>query len=130
MPFRRLRAAAIAAAAAALLALVVAAAPAGAARAHHCKSSDLRYRFAPGQPRSFGVFRLRIAGGGCATAHRVAKRWKHRFERRLRAGHVTLPRRVRGFHFVTLPATQAQTYRERGRKGARTIRFEFRVPNG
>ena len=130
MPPRRLRAVAIAAAAAALLALALAAAPAGAATTHHCKSSDLRYRFAPGQPKAFGVFRLKITGGGCATAHRVAKRWKHRFERRLRAGHVKLPERVRGFHFVTLKATQAQTYRERGRKGGKTIRFNYRVPNG
>src|SRR3954452_9201007 len=130
MPPRRLRAVALGAAAAALLALALAAPTAGAATTHHCKSFDLRYRFAPGQPKSFGVFRLRIAGGGCRTAHRVAKRWMTRFERRLRMGHVRLPHRVRGYHFVTLKATLPQTYRERGRKGAKTIRFNYRVPNG
>src|SRR4051794_17209421 len=127
---RRLRAVAVTAAAAALLALALAAAPAGAAPRRHCRSADLRYRFAPGQPKSFGVFRLRIAHGGCRTAHRVAKRWMARFEAQLRAGHVRLPHRVRGFHFTTLKATLPRTYRERGRKGAKTIRFNYRVPNG
>jgi hypothetical protein len=127
---RPLRAVALGAAAAALLALALAAGPAAAAPPRHCKSADLRYRFAPGQPKSFGVFRLRIAHGGCRTAHRVAKRWMTRFERQLRLGHVRLPHRVRGFHFVTLKATLPQTYRERGRNGRKTIRFNYRVPNG
>jgi hypothetical protein len=83
-----------------------------------------------GGPNTFGVFRLKIAGGSCTTAHRVAKTWMRRFEADLRNGRVKLPRHVRGFAFDTLRATEAQSYRERGRKGAKTIRFLYRVPNG
>jgi hypothetical protein len=104
--------------------------PAAAADARGCKSADLRYPFTTGGPKDFGVFKLRIAGGGCAAAHRVAKIWMRRFERNLRAGHVKLPRSVRGFTFKTLRPTEAQSYNERGRRGATTIRFIYRVPNG
>ena len=76
------------------------------------------------------MFKLRITGGRCTTAHRVAKTWMKRFEANLRAGRVKLPRTVEGFAFTTLPANAAQTYRERGRKGTTTIRFDYRVPNG
>ena len=38
--------------------------------------------------------------------------------------------RVAGFAFETLPPDAAQTYNERGRKRAKTIRFDYRVPNG
>jgi hypothetical protein len=100
------------------------------AAAKHCKSSDLRYPFQPGGPNDFGVFKLRITGGKCTTAHRVAKTWMKRFEANLANGQVKLPRHVRGFTFKTLRATEAQTYRERGRKGTTTIRFNYRVPNG
>jgi hypothetical protein len=100
------------------------------AKATRCTSADLRYPFQPGGPKTFGVFRLKITNGSCATAHRVAKTWMKRFERNLRNGEVKLPRHVRGFTFETLPATEAQSYRERGRKGAKTIRFLYRVPNG
>jgi hypothetical protein len=97
----------------------------------HCRSADLRYPFQPGLPDDFGVFELRAAGGAsCATAHKVAKRWQTRFERDLRAGRVRLPRNVLGFHFATLRPDEAQTYNERGRRGAKTIRFDYRVPNG
>jgi hypothetical protein len=106
--------------------------PAAAADAKptRCKSADLRYPFMPGGPNTFGVFKLKITGGKCTTAHRVAKTWMQRFEANLRHGHVKLPRHVSGFAFETLPATEAQSYRERGRKGAKTIRFLYRVPNG
>jgi hypothetical protein len=112
--------------------LVTAAAPPAAARAasRHCASADLRYPFQPGGPNDFGVFRLRITGGRCTTAHRVAKTWMKRFEADLAKGHLKLPRHVRGFTFKTLPATEFQQFRERGRKGTRTIRFDYRVPNG
>src|SRR4051812_22043853 len=102
---------------AALLAVVAVALPCAAADAattRHCASGDLRYPFQPGGPKTFGVFKLRITGGGCTTAHRVAKIWMTRFEANIRRGHVRLPRSVRGFAFTTLPATAAQTYRERG----------------
>jgi hypothetical protein len=105
----------------------------GAAVAHagpQCKSADLRYPFNPGGPKTFGVFKLRITGGHCPTAHRVAKAWMARFEANLRAGRVKLPRSVAGFAFKTLPADAAQTYRERGRKRNMTVRFDYRVPNG
>jgi hypothetical protein len=116
---------------------IVCAAAAGAPPAAHadtgtrtCKSADLRYPFQPGGPKTFGVFKLRITGGKCATAHRVAKRWMEEFEANLRLGRVKVPRSVAGFRFKTLPAKAAQTYRERGRKRTTTIRFDYRVPNG
>jgi hypothetical protein len=95
-----------------------------------CKSADLRYPFQPGGPKTFGVFKLQITGGTCATAHRVAKAWMKKFEANLSAGRVRLPRSVAGFTFKTLPATAAQTYRERGRKRTTSIRFDYVVPNG
>jgi hypothetical protein len=100
------------------------------ARPTRCKSADLRYPFMPGGPKTFGVFRLKITGGKCSTAHRVAKAWMTKFEDNLSHGHVKLPRHAGGFAFETLPATEAQTYRERGRKRSKTIRFDYRVPNG
>jgi hypothetical protein len=106
------------------------AAVAQAAPTRSCASSDLRYRFRPGLPKDFGVFRLRIEGGRCATAHRVAAAWMDRFEANLRDGRVKLPRQVAGFRFRTLPPHAAQTYTERGRRGATTVRFDYRVPNG
>jgi hypothetical protein len=115
---------------AAVLLAVVALLPAAADAANRCKSADLRYPFTPGGPNDFGVFRLKVTGGRCATAHRIAKIWMRRFEANLRAGRVKLPRSVRGFAFKTLRATEAQTYRERGVRRATTIRFDYRVPNG
>lgn len=96
----------------------------------HCRSADLRYPFTEGGPNTFGVFRLRIEGGRCRTAHRVAKDWMERFEADLDAGREKLPKLVDGFTFRTLRATEAQTFRERGRRGAKTIRFDYVVPNG
>ena len=93
-------------------------------------SGDLRYPFMPGGPKTFGVFNLKITGGGCATAHGVAKQWMQRFEASIRSGHLKLPKSVSGFTFTTLPAHAAQTYTERGVKGGTTIRFDYRVPNG
>jgi hypothetical protein len=124
---RSLRAAVVALATAAALAP---GAVAGAQPAQRCKSADLRYPFQEGGPKTFGVFRLRIAAGRCATAHRVAKAWMKEFEAELRAGRVQLPRRVAGFTFTSLPPNAAQTYRERGRRRDTTIRFDYRVPNG
>lgn len=98
--------------------------------ARSCKSSDLRYPFRRGGPRTFGVFALRVTAGRCTTAHRVARDWMRTFEKNLRAGRVRLPRSIDGFAFATLRATEAQTYNERGRKGRTTIRFSYRVPNG
>ena len=95
-----------------------------------CQSADLRYPFEPGGPKTFGVFNLRIAGGRCALAHRVAKAWMTKFEAAFRAGRTVLPRSVNGFSFATLPAHVAQTFRERGRTRATTIWFDYRIPNG
>ena len=86
--------------------------------------------FERGGPKSFGVFKLPITGGGCTTAHRVAKAWMKEFEANIRAGRVKLPRAVAGFTFTILPPNAAQTYRDRGRKRTTTIRFDYRVPNG
>jgi hypothetical protein len=124
---RALRAAAVALAGAAVLAP---AAVADAKTAQRCTSADLRYPFQEGGPKTFGVFKLRITAGRCATAHRVAKAWMKEFEADLRAGRVHLPRMVAGFSFTTLPPDAAQTYRERGRRRETTIRFDYRVPNG
>src|SRR3954454_24060377 len=115
--------------------LIVAAALLAPATSHAaatvgCKSADLRYPFQPGGPNTFGVFKLRITGGSCTTAHRVAKRWMKRFEADLAAGEVKLPKRVEGFAFKTLAPDAAQAYNERGRNGSTTIRFDYRVPNG
>ena len=112
------------------LAAVLALLPCAAASARTCRSADLRYPFMAGGPKTFGVFKLRIDGGSCTTAHSVAKSWMRRFEANLRAGRVRLPKSVQGFTFKTLPAHAAQTYSERGRRGATTIRFDYVVPNG
>jgi hypothetical protein len=101
-----------------------------AAATRSCNSADLRYPFTKGGPKDFGVFRLKIANGSCDTAHRVAKVWQRRFEAQLRAGHLRLPRDVKGFHFTTLRPNAAQTFREKGVKGKTTIRFDYVVPNG
>jgi hypothetical protein len=115
---------------AALVLMVLVPAAKAAPTTLRCKSADLRYPFRPGGPKDFGVFRLRVTGGSCSAAHRVAKHWKKRFELAFRAGHVKLPRSVDGFTFKTLPAHAAQTYSEQGRRGDTTIRFDYRVPNG
>jgi hypothetical protein len=101
-----------------------AAVPPGTVR---CPSADLRYPFQEGMPDDFGVWRLRISRGTCATAHRVAKTWQRRFEQ---SPSATLPRTVRGFRFRQLPPNAAQTYRLRGTRGATVIRFDYVVPNG
>ena len=95
-----------------------------------CKAGDLHYPFQPGGPKTFGVFKLTVEGGSCAKAHRVARSWMAEFELNLLLGHVRLPRKVVGFSFTSLRPNAAQTYRERGRKGATTIRFDYVVPNG
>src|SRR5262245_35421704 len=101
------------------------------AKPRRCKSADLRYPFQPGGPDDFGVFKLRISGGKCTTAHRVAEKWMTRFEKTIREeAKVKLPKHVEGFTFKSLPPTAAQTYNMRGRNGKRTIRFDYVVPNG
>jgi hypothetical protein len=110
--------------------LMPAAAAAAPARTRSCSSADLRYPFSPAGPKAFGVFRLRIAGGTCATAHRVAKAWMTRFEAAFRAGRTVLPRSVDGFTFVTVPARLVQAFRERGQMGGTTIWFDYLIPNG
>ena len=112
-------------------ALLLPAAAADAKTTHRCKSADLRYAFDEGLPNDFGVFRLRITGGRCRTAHRVAKAWMDEFETNIRKrGKLVIPKEVKGFTFKALAPTAAQTYNERGRKGRTTIRFDYRVPNG
>jgi len=113
-----------------LAAALVAAPAAGARPTLDCKSADLRYPFVPGGAKNFGVFKLQITGGTCTTAHRVAAAWMTKFERSITSGSAKPPRSAAGFTFTTLPATAAQTYRERGRKGTTSVRFDYRVPNG
>jgi hypothetical protein len=114
----------------AAVALVVLAATASAATARTCPSADLRYPFTEGGPNTFGVHKLRITEGDCATAHIVAKRWMTRFERNLDKGRVRLPKRVSDYTFRQLRPKAAQTYRLRGVRAATTIRFNYVVPNG
>jgi hypothetical protein len=90
----------------------------------------MRYPFVPGGAKNFGVFQLLVTGGSCATARRVAKAWMTKFEASIQSGSGTPPRSAAGFTFTTLPTTAAQTYRERGRRGTTSIRFDYRVPNG
>ena len=88
MPRRQLRirhALPVAAVVLATVAGLLSAAVADARPALRCKSADLRYPFEAGGPKTFGVFKLRITGGRCTTAHRVAKTWMKRFEANLRA---------------------------------------------
>lgn len=116
-----------------VIAVLAAVLPVAAADAKpkRCKSADLRYPFQKGGPNDFGVFKLRITGGSCSTAHRVAKRWMTRFERNIRSeGKLKLPKNVEGFSFKSLPPTAAQTFNMRGKKGGKTIRFDYVVPNG
>ena len=113
----------------ALVALLPAA-RADAAQTRRCESADLRYPFEPGGPKTFGVFKLRITDGTCRQAHRVARSWMAEFELGILLGELDLPERIKGFNFTTLPPNAAQTFRERGRKGSTTIRFDYRVPNG
>lgn len=124
------RSALTAIAASLVLAAPAATATAHPAAAHRCNSADLRYPFTTGGPKTFGVFRLRIAAGRCTTAHRVARAWMKRFESNLRKGRIRLRGSVLGFTFTTLRPNAAQTYRLRGRRGATTIRFDYVVPNG
>jgi hypothetical protein len=126
---QRSAAAVLVLAACALAAAKATAAPA-AAPARNCVPADLRYPFQPGGPKAFGVFNLRIAGGPCATAHRIAAAWMKRFEATFRAGRTIVPRSVGRFRFTTLPAREAQAFRERGRSAATTIWFDYRIPNG
>ena len=121
---------AICAALTALAATAVVTPAADASATLRCKSADLRYPFQPGGPNDFGVFKLRIAGGSCSTAHRVAKAWMTKFEANVDDGRFDIPRRAAGFRFTTLQAKAAQELRERGRRGSTTIRFDYRIPNG
>ena len=103
---------------------------AAAVSQRNCRSADLRYPFMPGGPNTFGVFGLRIAHGPCTTAHRVAKAWMSKFEDTMKSGSIRRPKFVLGFTFTELPVNAAQTFRERGRKGSTSIRFDYVVPNG
>jgi hypothetical protein len=124
---RIMRSPALAAAVAGLA--LLAAAPAEA-KPRTCKSSDLRFPFQPGGPKTFGVFQLKVTGGTCTTAHRVAKDWKRRFEANLDRGSEKLPKHVDGFTFTQVPVHEAQTFGLKGVRGATTVRFHYVVPNG
>ena len=109
---------------------LLAAAPAEARTAKACKSSDLQFPFMPGGPKFFGVHKLKVTGGTCATAHRVAKDFKKRFTVTLNKGGQTPPKHVDGFRFTQVPVRAAQTFGMKGVRGATTIRFNYVIPNG
>ena len=117
-----------------LAAATTAAVPAGASaaspRAKVCSSADLRYPFQPGGPKTFGVFRLTVSGASCATAHAAAEAFAKAMEASIAQGSGKPPKRAGGFAFTSLPATAAQTFNERGRRGGVTVRFGYVVPNG
>jgi hypothetical protein len=100
------------------------------AATHDCKSSDLRFAFQPGAPKFFGVFRLKATNASCATAHKVAKDWKKRFQANQNHGNDTLPKKVDGFTFTTFETHAAQTVGMKGRRGAATLQFRYVIPNG
>jgi hypothetical protein len=112
----------------AVLAAGLSAAPAGAGPV--CTSADLRYPFQPGGPKAFGVFGLKIDGGSCTTAHRVAKAWMKAYEANIARGNETRPRSAAGFRFTTVPNHKVQELSERGTRGAVTVRFAYRIPSG
>jgi hypothetical protein len=122
-----LRSPALAAAVAGLA--LLAAAPAEA-KTKACKSSDLQFPFMPGGPKFFGVHKLKVSGGTCTTAHRVAKDFKKRFEAKLRTGSETPPKHIDGFTFSQVDVHAAQTFGMKGVRGATTIRFNYVIPNG
>lgn len=45
-------------------------------------------------------------------------------------GPLRFPRKAAGFRFTLLRAKAAQELRMRGRRGATTIRFDYRLPSG
>lgn len=114
------------------IASLLAFAPAAeAAKPRSCASADLRYPFEPGGPDTFGVFKLRVTGGSCMTAHHAAHAWMAKFEASLRGeGELELPKRAGGFSWKQLQPNAAQTYRLRGTKGKTTVTFDYVVPNG
>ncbi len=116
--------------AAAVAGLALLAAAPAEAKTSTCKSSDLRFPFMPGGPKTFGVFHLKVTGGTCATARRVAKDWKQRFQANERQGKVKLPTHVDGFTFTQVPVHQAQTFGLKGVRNATMLRFDYVVPNG
>jgi hypothetical protein len=102
-----------------------------AAAAQTCKSADLRFPFEPGAPKIFGVSQLRVSGGTCATAHRVAKEWGRRFRAEDRpTGPTHIPKKVLGFTFTSLPIHAVQELSLRGVKGSTRINFHYVIPNG
>ena len=113
-----------------LLPAIVALALLPGAATHTCKSSDLRYPFQPGGPKTFGVFHLKATGTSCTTAHKVAKAWMKRFEADLKHGKVKLPKTVDGFTFTQLAAERRSDVQAKGRRNAATLRFSYVVPNG
>jgi hypothetical protein len=113
-----------------LLPAIVALALLPGAATHNCKSSDLRFPFQPGGPKTFGVFRLKATHTSCATAHEVAKDWKKRFQANQNHGKDTLPKQVDGFIFTTFETHAAQTVGMKGRRGAATLQFRYVIPNG
>lgn len=115
----------------AVLALLAATPTALAAKPRSCASADLRYPFEPGGPKTFGVFKLKVTGASCMTAHHAAHAWMAQFEASLRGeGELELPKRAGGFSWKELKPNAAQTYRLRGTKGKTTVTFDYVVPNG
>jgi hypothetical protein len=120
-----LRAALIGLATAVALTLTLApSAPAATAKTHRCASADLRYAFAKGQPKRFGVFALTERGTVCATARSLA-----RIARKAIEADKPVPKHSLGFA-VTTRAPAAQTVAVTARRGTALVRFTYVVANG
>ena len=114
----------------ATFASALAAAPAAIAStdgAQRCRAADLRYGIQDGMPRDFGVWRLRVTGGSCTTAHRVARAFQLKL---IQSPTGKVPRTVAGFQIDQLPPHAAQTYTLRATRGRTIVEFDEVVPNG
>ena len=100
------------------------------AKTSTCKSADLRYPFQPGGPKTFGVFRLRVTGGSCTTAHRVAKAWMTKFEANIDNGSGARPKSAAGFTLHRVAAERRPDLPPARHQAKTRINFDYVIPNG
>ncbi len=111
---------------------VLAVAPAAEAKTRSCASADLRYPFEPGGPKTFGVFKLRVTGAPCMTAHHAAHAWMAEFEASLRGDGAA--RDAEHGRRVPLEASCRRTPRRpiacAAPRAKTRVTFDYVVPNG
>jgi len=108
---------------AAMAVALTAVAPASAAPTA-CKSSDLRYSFNPGGPKTFGVFNLRQTATTCKVARYVAKEFGRKYE-----STGKLPKRAGGFAIFGYTSGPQQVT-IKATAGRKVVRFRYVVANG